>query len=98
MKKNILICFFVLALWNCNNKTEWDYSNQQKFLEGCNSTSEFSERKEAMCLCSLDLIRKKYSFSEYAKEEAKMFMGNASDEFMSDIVDIAIECAQRDYE
>jgi len=95
MKKITLMCLLGLAVWNCENKETWSYSQQQKVLEGCNATSEFSAEKEAQCLCSLDLIMKKYSFSEYAKEEAKMFMGNASKDFMDTIVDIGFECIQK---
>ena len=75
-------------------KTDWTYLEQQQALEGCISTSDFSTKKEAGCLCMIDIIMQKYSFNEYIKEKAKMYRGNASEEFMNTMVKSAFECSQ----
>ena len=91
----------VLALlfFSCDNNnsksTDWSYSERQKALEGCMSTSDFSAKKEAGCLCAIDIIMQNYSFSDYLKEEAKMYLGNASEEFMNIMVNSTFECSQK---
>jgi len=75
-------------------KADWTYLEKQKMLEGCMSTNDFSAKKEAGCLCAIDIIMQKYSFNEYVKEEAKMYRGNASEEFVNTMVKSAFECTQ----
>ena len=51
-----------------------------------------SEEKEDMCLCALETVMERYSFSEYAGQEAKMFTGGASEDFKDFISRAIIDC------
>ena len=79
------------------NQVEWDYKEQHQFLTGCKSGSTRPEDvKGQICLCTLNLMMEEYSFEEYVKNETKLYLGNASDEFMDNYVNFIMKCG-KDY-
>ena len=80
---------------NLKNQIEWNYKEQQKFLEGCKSGSTRPEDvKGPLCLCLLDYMMEEYSFEEWIKEEGKLFLGNVSDEYANNMMDFVLECGK----
>ena len=98
MKKVFLICVISLATWSCGGGGDdsWSSAQQQTFLDGCMSSGVQTDEKKDLCRCTLNPIMERYSFDEYAKEEAKMMLGNASEDFTNFIVEISFGCAGLD--
>ena len=92
MKKVFLIALISLAAWSCGGGGAWSFDQQKTFIDGCMSSGVQTAEKEELCKCTLNPIMKRYSFNDYAKEEAKMMLGNASEDFTDFIVEVSWGC------
>ena len=76
---------------------KWSKETREEFISGCVQTATITTGNEAKsiiyCSCALEEMQEKYDEETYRKEEVKMYLGNASSEFMDYYVDTASDCA-----
>ena len=96
MTKIIVLITLGLIIISCGPK-KWSKETKEEFISGCMGTATISLSNKAKaniyCSCALDKFQEKYDQETYRKEEAKMYLGNASSEFMDYFVDTAADCA-----
>ena len=96
MTKIIVLITLELITISCGPK-KWSKEFRQEFISGCMETATITTGNEAKsiiyCSCALEKMQEKYDEETYRKEELKMYLGNATSEFMDYFVDTVSDCA-----
>ena len=96
MTKIIVLIILGLITISCGPK-KWSKEDREDFISGCVQTATITTGNEAKsniyCSCALEKMQEKYDAETYRKEEAKMYLGNATSEFTDYFVDTISDCA-----